>query len=90
MLDLLMSAPEVGFFTGNLADWYAAVDPVEGRHESSDFRADRSSSPVARRASASRAPKASPAKAPRSRSPVETRNGSPPRWNFDAPGRCQG
>ena len=31
MLDLLMSAPEVGFFTGSdLADWYAAVDPVEG------------------------------------------------------------
>lgn len=31
MLDLLMSAPEAGFFTGSdLADWYAAVDPVEG------------------------------------------------------------
>jgi peptidoglycan/xylan/chitin deacetylase (PgdA/CDA1 family) len=30
MLDALMKAPEVGFFTGSeLADWYAAADPVE-------------------------------------------------------------
>jgi allantoinase len=31
MLDLLLAAPEVGFFTGSdLADWFASVAPVEG------------------------------------------------------------